>query len=95
MIDYDSFSRCHLTEIFFRFSRGSKRVNGDSQIKKKEACLPTLAKFYETYMCLKSKNICLYTNLNPHNKSHYRLYTFTKQECSQKKIERGAKFCNF
>ena len=26
MIDYDSFSRCHLTDIFFRFSRGSKRV---------------------------------------------------------------------
>ena len=29
MIDYDSFSRCHLTDIFFRFSRGSKRVKGD------------------------------------------------------------------
>ena len=29
MIDYDSFSRCHLTDIFFRFSRGSKRVNGE------------------------------------------------------------------
>ena len=28
MIDYDSFSRCYLTDIFFRFSRGSKRVNG-------------------------------------------------------------------
>ena len=27
MIDYDSFPRCHLTDIFFRFSRGSKRVN--------------------------------------------------------------------
>ena len=27
MIDYDSFSRCHLADIFFRFSRGSKRVN--------------------------------------------------------------------
>ena len=26
MINYDSFSRCHLTDIFFRFSRGSKRV---------------------------------------------------------------------
>ena len=26
MIDYDSFSRCHLTDIFFRYSRGSKRV---------------------------------------------------------------------
>ena len=26
MIDYDSFSRCHLKDIFFRFSRGSKRV---------------------------------------------------------------------
>ena len=26
MIDYDSFSRCHLTDIFFRFSRGRKRV---------------------------------------------------------------------
>ena len=26
MIDYDSFSRCHLTDIFFRFSRRSKRV---------------------------------------------------------------------
>ena len=26
MIDYDSFSRCHLTDIFFRFSRGSKRL---------------------------------------------------------------------
>ena len=26
MIDYDSFSRCHPTDIFFRFSRGSKRV---------------------------------------------------------------------
>ena len=29
MIDYDSFSRCHLTDIFFRFSRGSKRVKID------------------------------------------------------------------
>ena len=28
MIDYDSFSRCHLTDIFFRFSRVSKRVKG-------------------------------------------------------------------
>ena len=27
MIDYDSFSCCHLTDIFFRFSRGSERVN--------------------------------------------------------------------
>ena len=27
MIDYDSFSRCHLTDIFFPFSSGSKRVN--------------------------------------------------------------------
>ena len=27
MIDYDSFSRCDLTDIFFRYSRGSKRVN--------------------------------------------------------------------
>ena len=26
MIDYDSFSRCHPMDIFFRFSRGSKRV---------------------------------------------------------------------
>ena len=26
MIDYDSFSRCHLTNIFFRYFRGSKRV---------------------------------------------------------------------
>ena len=26
MIDYDSFSCCHFTDIFFRFSRGSKRV---------------------------------------------------------------------
>ena len=26
MIDYDSFSRCHLTDIFFRFSSGSKRL---------------------------------------------------------------------
>ena len=28
MINYDSFSRCHLADIFFRYSRGSKRVNG-------------------------------------------------------------------
>ena len=26
MIDYDSFSHCHHADIFFRFSRGSKRV---------------------------------------------------------------------
>ena len=26
MIDYDSFSRCHLTDIFFRFSRGAKEL---------------------------------------------------------------------
>ena len=26
MTNYDSFSHCHLTDIFFRFSRGSKRV---------------------------------------------------------------------
>ena len=26
MIDYDSFSHCHLTDIFFRYLRGSKRV---------------------------------------------------------------------
>ena len=41
MIDYDSFSRCHLTDIFFhltdiffRFSRGSKRVNKSTLYKK-------------------------------------------------------------
>ena len=30
--DYDSFSHCHLTDIFFRYFRGSKRVkeNGES-----------------------------------------------------------------
>ena len=26
MIDYDSFSRCHLTDIFFRFSRRAKEL---------------------------------------------------------------------
>ena len=26
MIDYDSFSHCHLTDNFFRYFRGSKRV---------------------------------------------------------------------
>ena len=30
MIDYDSFSRCHLTDILFRFSRGSVRVNSNT-----------------------------------------------------------------
>ena len=30
MIDYDSFSLCHLKDIFFRFSRGSKRVKAES-----------------------------------------------------------------
>ena len=34
MIDYDSFSHCHLTDIVFRYSRGSKRV--------KEANEPTM-----------------------------------------------------
>ena len=29
MIDYDSFSRCHLTDIFFRFSHGSERVKNE------------------------------------------------------------------
>ena len=32
MIDYDSFSRCHLTDIFFSFSRGSKRVKVSLQL---------------------------------------------------------------
>ena len=27
MIDYDSFSRCHLTEIFFAFHVGAKELN--------------------------------------------------------------------
>ena len=26
MIDYDSFLHCHLTDIFFRYFRGSERV---------------------------------------------------------------------
>ena len=26
MIDYDNFSHCHLTDIFFRYFRGSERV---------------------------------------------------------------------
>ena len=33
MIDYDSFSRCHLTDIFFRFSRKSKTVNSSSSFR--------------------------------------------------------------
>ena len=42
MIDYDSFSRCHLTvRIFFRFSRGSKRVNTGPATKE----LGTIASF--------------------------------------------------
>ena len=27
MIDYDSFSRCHLTEIFFAFHAGAKELS--------------------------------------------------------------------
>ena len=27
MIDYDSFSRCHLTDIFFAFHAGAKELN--------------------------------------------------------------------
>ena len=27
MIDYDSFSRCHLTDIFFAFHVGAKELN--------------------------------------------------------------------
>ena len=34
MIDYDSFSRCHLTDIFSRYFRGSKRV-------KEATCCPS------------------------------------------------------
>ena len=45
MIDYDSFSRCHLTDIFFRFSRGSKRVLtflcDDSQPRTLRPIVPT------------------------------------------------------
>ena len=41
MINYDSFSRCHLTDIFFRFSRGSKRVNTGPATKE----LGTIASF--------------------------------------------------
>ena len=29
MIDYDSFLRCHLTDIFFAFHAGANRVKGD------------------------------------------------------------------
>ena len=28
MIDYDSFSRCHLRDIFFAFHAGAKELNG-------------------------------------------------------------------
>ena len=34
VIDYDSFSRCHLTDIFFRYSRGSKRVKQGTKKQK-------------------------------------------------------------
>ena len=33
MTNYDSFSHCHLTDIFFRYSRGSKRVNRPFSVK--------------------------------------------------------------
>ena len=54
MIDYDSFSRCHLTDIFFRFSRGSKRailvlhnflrrqLTSESDLEPSESARPTL-----------------------------------------------------
>ena len=29
MIDYDSFSRCHLTDIFFAFHAGAKELRGN------------------------------------------------------------------
>ena len=29
MIDYDSFSRCHLTDIFFAFHAGAKELSFD------------------------------------------------------------------
>ena len=29
MIDYDSFSRCHLRDIFFAFHAGAKELNTD------------------------------------------------------------------
>ena len=33
MIDYDSFSRCHLTDIFFAFYAGAKELTNIGQYK--------------------------------------------------------------
>ena len=63
MIDYDSFSRCH---IFFRLSRGSKRVNttGPSRLKttcqhniQKRFCRPMI-KLRRNYVAATSKKSC-------------------------------------
>ena len=37
--DYDSFSHCHLTDIFFRFSGGSKRVKDANIVKSNRIAL--------------------------------------------------------
>ena len=44
MIDYDSFSHCHLTDIFFHYFRGSKRVK--NQIIPQLQQLTNLNDFY-------------------------------------------------
>ena len=59
MIDYDSFSRCHPTDLFFRFSRGSKRV----KIKMRIALGFTLA--YKTPFCkseINNLSLAIYKN---------------------------------
>ena len=38
MIDYDSFSHCHLTDNFFRYFRGSKRVNPWQKLVSLSSC---------------------------------------------------------
>ena len=49
MIDYDSFSRCHLTDIFFRHSHGSKRVKKFSISQMKNNSGHILADFFHAF----------------------------------------------
>ena len=39
MIDYDSFSRCHLTDIFFAFHAGAKELKESAVLISRKAIL--------------------------------------------------------
>ena len=64
MIDYDSFSHCHLTDIFFRYFRASKRVKTPVFFETKTTFIcPNQAKSKHSLQLKKSTFTFLLNNL--------------------------------